>query len=100
MKSEIYKFIAIVFLFITSLFVFKQWMIVTTLSVNCAHIDRVVAHKDGQYTGHPLNELGQNSSCYVEWYLNGERGYSEWWNVGNCSDYGDIEINVVDYTCH
>jgi len=96
------KIIAFTVFFIALMICFKSWLNTQfVIAENCAHIDRVSAWKTGELTLNGKNELGEDSSCYVIYELNGKRERkSEYWNVGNCDDKTMIEIDVIDYSCH
>jgi hypothetical protein len=67
-------------------------------AIRCGHIDRVPAKKI--WTVWQGKNGNPDEACLVKYTLNGNTRTAEWWNVGNCNENIDIEINVHDYTCH
>jgi len=99
MKDSIYTAIAIIILFITLMYLFSEWTDYQFLKADsCWHRDIIKATKT-EVGFHPKNEIGEDTSCYVDFVHNGKKGRSEYWNVGNC-DGSEIDISIIDYNCH
>lgn len=99
MKNEMYNVMALLITLMVATYLFSEWTDYQFVKAeSCWHSDTVKAIK-AEKGFHPLNEYGEDTSCYVDFTMNGKKERQEQWNVGNC-DGSEIDINIIDYTCH